>query len=263
MQVEVGDLSRLIVQKVSPQLELLKQTWRRARPVQHVIVDDFLPSEIALLIQKGFPRDMLRCRTIRESKYTSAKADTWGALTRAVFLAIQTDEVVSLLSEITGIERLNSDATAWAGGLSAMVQGDFLNPHIDNSGHPNIRGWRRLNGLYYVTPDWRVENGGNLELWSRDMSERCEIFSQFNRFVLMNTNRASLHSVNEVVVAHSSRLCLSSYYYNDESPEQKDYSHVTCFRGRPEQPLRDVVLRAEGVVRSFVRRTFPRNVNRS
>ena len=263
MAIEVGDLSRQIVAKLAPRVPELQAAWQRARPVQHVVVDDLLPAELAAEIRDGFPRDMLRCETIRESKYTSAKSETWGALTRNVFHALQTEEVVKLLSSISGIERLTSDPTAWAGGLSAMVEGDFLNPHIDNSGHPLIRGWRRLNGLFYVTPGWRAEDGGNLELWSRDLSERLEVPSLFNRFVLMNTNRESLHSVNRVRTAHVSRLCLSAYYYNDESPEQKDYSHVTCFRGRPEQPVRDVILRVEGAVRTFVRRTFPRNVNRS
>jgi hypothetical protein len=38
------------------------------------------------------------------------------------------------------------------------------------------------------------------------------------------------------------------------SPESAGYFHVTSFRGRPEQPVRDLVLRADAALRMLVRR---------
>ena len=38
----------------------------------------------------------------------------------------------------------------------AMFEGDFLNPHVDNSHDANREKYRRLNLLFYVSPDWKM-----------------------------------------------------------------------------------------------------------
>ena len=93
-----------------------------------------------------------------------------------------------------------------------MAPGHFLNPHIDNSHDGDQKNYRVLNLLYYITPGWRSENGGNLELWDQKVTKPVEIPSLFNRLVLMSTNDKSWHSVNEVK-ADSRRCCISNYYF--------------------------------------------------
>ena len=65
--------------------------------------------------------------------------------------------------------------------------------------------------LYYVTPGWRLENGGNLELWDCAVRRNVTLVSQFNRLVLMETTPWSWHSVSPVV-ADGFRCCVSNYY---------------------------------------------------
>ena len=79
-----------------------------------------------------------------------------------------------------------------------MAKGHFLNPHLDNSHDGEQKNYRVLNLLYYVSPDWKPEFGGNLELWDESVKKPVEIPSLFNRLVLMSTNDKSWHSVNEV-----------------------------------------------------------------
>ena len=235
-------------------------------PVQHVVIDDLLPRDVALEVARAFPgtEKMKRRFTLKELQvHVPALRTSETSVVRAVFVGLQSPEVLDVVSTITGIPRLQHDPTAYAGGVSTMLYRDFLNPHIDNSGHPSIQGFRRLNALYYVSPDGSTENGGNLELWSDDLTHRVEVPSLFNRLVIMATNRRSLHSVNAVKTRGSVRRCLSNYYYNDESPDGKEYSHVTSFRGRPGQPLADLLFRAEAKAGTAIRRMFPRNVNRS
>src|SRR5690606_32431548 len=105
---------------------------------------------------------------------TSANMGLWGDETRNVFLALQSKPVMEAIERITGIEDLCGDPEGYAGGISAMKKGDFLNPHLDNSSHPRISGYRRLNALYYVTKDWQQNNGGHLDPWSSNLKERFE-----------------------------------------------------------------------------------------
>ena len=131
-----------------------------------------------------------------------------------------------------------------------MFPGDFLNPHIDNSHDSDRQRYRRLNLLYYVSPSWSEQYGGNFELWSGDRKIPKTIASLENRLVVMETNRHSWHSVSEVVVDRP-RCCVSNYYFSETSPDDDEYFHVTSFSGRPEQPIR----RFLGVLDNALRNT--------
>jgi Rps23 Pro-64 3,4-dihydroxylase Tpa1-like proline 4-hydroxylase len=248
------DIEALIVSRMRHQGERLAEEYSGSHPVKHVVIDDLLPEELALTIGAGFPdsSQMKKRQSIRERKSTSANYRDWDEQTKGAFFALQGSAVMAEVSRITGIEKFAGDPSGYAGGLSSMEKEDFLNPHIDNSTHPELSGYRRLNLLYYVSPNWKKEFGGNLELWSKDMSERLEVVSQFNRLVIMATTRQSLHSVSRVLATEKNRLCLSNYYFNQESPESEHYQHITAFRGRPDEPIKDLYLRLEGFVASKV-----------
>ncbi len=139
-----------------------------------------------------------------------------------------------------------------------MGEGNYLNPHIDNS-HDKDRGqWRVFNLLYYVSPDWKLENGGNLEIWPNGMDhEQTTITSKFNRLAVMATHNHSWHSVSPIKV-DKTRCCVSNYYFSPSPLRTDDTFHVTSFRGRPEQTFADLLLRADSVLRMGIRKLFPK-----
>ena len=79
--------------------------------------------------------------------------------------AFQDEKIVNLIGEICNANSLYADESLYAGGISLMAKDNFLHPHLDNSHDAERERWRVFNLLYYVTPDWEVENGGHLELW--------------------------------------------------------------------------------------------------
>jgi hypothetical protein len=110
--------------------------------------------------------------------------------------------------------------------------------------------------LYYITPDWLPKNGGNLELWDKKVKNRVTVESKFNRLVVMETNPLAWHSVSEVMVDRL-RCCVSNYYFSPRSPTGVNYSNVTSFSARPEQPVRRAVAWVDGKVRQAVRWLAP------
>lgn len=132
-----------------------------------------------------------------------------------------------------------------------MFKDDFLNPHIDNSHNGERSAYRRLNLLFYVAPDWKLDNGGNFELWDDSRKIPKTIVSKFNRFVVMETNKISWHSVSPVIVDRA-RCCVSNYYFSEISPDSSDYFHVTSFDGRPDEALKRVVGVADNAIRNTV-----------
>lgn len=231
----------------------------------YFVVDDVLPDPLARSIYGSFPdpSTMMLRKSIRELKYVTSQMDKCAPLLEEVIYAFQDPRVVDEVARITGLKEVVPDEKLYAGGISLMGPGHYLHPHIDNSHDMERQRYRILNLLYYTSPDWNVENGGNLELWPDGArAEPHVIHSKFNRLLVIATNRSSWHSVSKVR-AERNRTCVSNYYFSAVSPEGADYFHVTSFRGRPEEPGRDLLLRADAALRSLIRKVAPAGIRRT
>lgn len=93
-----------------------------------------------------------------------------------------------------------------------MSCGDYLTPRIDKGHDAKRSKYRKLNLLYCVTPGWKLEDGGHLELWDQGVQE-CELIpSCYNRLVIMETNKYSWHSVS-LVHSFGHSYCVSNYFF--------------------------------------------------
>lgn len=255
---EIAD--HLVNKLVAAKSDLSHQWQQAADSVPHFFIDDVLPEAVALQIRRAYPagENMRTRRSLRELKHVAAQMDQYDPLLEEALYAFQDSRIVNLIEEVTGLKALLPDEQLYAGGISMMSEGHFLNPHLDNSHDKNRELYRVLNLLYYVSPGWGVASGGNLELWPTGVKgKQITVESRFNRLVVMITNRNSWHSVSPVVV-DDLRCCVSNYYFSKKPAEDQEYFHITSFRGRPEQPVRDVVLQADAVLRNMVRKVFPK-----
>jgi Rps23 Pro-64 3,4-dihydroxylase Tpa1-like proline 4-hydroxylase len=255
-------LSALLVDRVSRIKEDLRRQFLESGRVNTFVIDDTLPDSVARQVSESFPgeSEMARRASLREKKYVSSQMNLHDPLLEEVVYAFQDAGFTKLLGEITGLNGLEPDPELYASGLSLMTRGDFLNPHLDNSHDRNRVRYRVLNVLYYVSPDWRREYGGSLELWDEGPRGKWRtIPSQFNRTVCMITHPGSWHSVDAVTV-NRRRRCISNYYFSPQPALATPYFHVTSFRGRPEQPVLDLALRMESAARSAIRVLFPRGL---
>lgn len=245
-----------IAELISTRLTERKNQLSYAQPIPYFVIDDLLPVELAQEVYRSFPStsQMRLKKSLRETKYVTAQMNRCQPLLEEVIFAFHDPRIVSLVSEITGLQQIEPDRQLYAGGISVMDGGHFLNPHIDNSHDRTRERYRVLNLLYYVSPDWHPGFGGELELWPEGpRAQPVAIPCTFNRLVVMATNPISWHSVNRVRW-HEPRCCISNYYFSPLSPCGEDYFHVTSFRGRPEQPWRDLVLRADIRLRMLLRK---------
>ena len=258
----------LIKQRLQGQTKQLNEEFNRNQKdvgTRYLAIDNFLPEDIAHEIYKSYQpqnpawREM---KSFRETKLTSKQYDQFPNILGEITFAIQEPEIVKLFSEVSGIQKQVGDPGLYAGGLSMMRTGDFLNPHIDNSHEQDRKLYRRLNLLYYVTPDWKLEDGGHLELWDTDVKKNVTIESKFNRMVLMETDKESWHSVSKVNKPNAFRCCVSNYYFSPESPTGVDYFHITEFKGRPDEPLKRFLSDVDSVFRTTVRKIIKSGVGK-
>ncbi len=233
--------------------------------IGYFYIDNVLPEQLALECAKVFPKpeEMKLLKSIKEYKHISAQMDKHHQLLEDVTYAFQNKKIVKLIGEICNISSLVPDDSLYAGGLSLMAKGNFLNPHLDNSHDAERKRWRVLNLLYYVTPNWKQQNGGHLELWPNGpKNEPIELVSRFNRLIVMATHSSSWHSVNKVTV-DDCRCCISNYYFSDNALRETDKFHVTKFRGRPNQTVTNLLLDCDASLRMLVRKIFKKGVRKN
>ncbi|MFJ9450883.1 2OG-Fe(II) oxygenase [Herbaspirillum sp. NPDC101397] len=250
----------LISDALNKNKEHIQAQWHRPEgtSTRHFVLDQLLPVDLCEKIYSAFPRNgdgFFNRESFREKKRTSANLDAYDPILGAITHAFQDEKVVNLVADIVGLKKIEPDPKLYAGGLSMMFEGDYLNPHIDNSHDANRERYRRLNLLYYVSPDWSLENGGNFELWDDARTTPKTLTSHFNRLVVMETNKISWHSVSQVNATRP-RCCVSNYYFSTISPDDSDYFHVTSFSGRPDQKLKRIIGIFDNGLRNFVSKTL-------
>jgi Rps23 Pro-64 3,4-dihydroxylase Tpa1-like proline 4-hydroxylase len=259
-----SEIADRIVEKLEQQEGSLISMYAGSKAkIGHFYVDDLLPADLAKRIFESFPpaNNMRLKKSLREYKYIAAQMNNFDPILEETVYAFQDPRVVAQIAAICGIKTLYPDEHLYAGGISLMADKHYLNPHLDNSHDKDRAKWRVLNLLYYVTPDWPISHGGNLELWPDGVSkQQVVIHSKFNRLAVMATHDGSWHSVSPISSAGSVRCCVSNYYFSDCSLKPTEQFHVTSFRGRPEQKLRDMVLKADASMRLALRKVFKKGV---
>jgi Rps23 Pro-64 3,4-dihydroxylase Tpa1-like proline 4-hydroxylase len=237
------ELSDLILKRLSDNKNQLKEQFflgHHIKIARHFVLDDLLPIEIAERIFTNFPKPsqmhLLHSPGKIKLKYSHLR-DT-PTLLQDINSAIQDPRVVAIIEEITEITKQVPDPTCYAGGISTLLKGYYLNPHIDNSHDVEKKCYyRTVNVLYYVSPDWKVENGGNYELWDEAIENHLLVPSLFNRLVVMETNRTSWHAVSPVT-CNAPRCCVFNYFFSEHSPEGEAYFFdKPSFKPRPEQKI--------------------------
>ncbi len=252
------EIAEMVVKRLGKAAPKASAEFHLPRTVKSFVVDDLLPAEVAAAIAASFPpvEKMVLKSHLGELKYVGVQMDQYERLLEECIYAFQDARVVEVVSEICGLEGLLPDEHLYAGGISAMVKGHYLNPHLDNSHDFERKRYRALNLLYYTSPGWQLDNGGNLELWDEGPKAKARtIESRFNRLAVMQTDKTSWHSVSPVR-EDGCRKCVSNYFFTLSPVDGQGDYHVTSFRGRPEEKLKDLLMQGDNAVRQAVKETL-------
>lgn len=256
-------LADLILERIIQEQTTIQKNYTESEhEIGYFWIDDLLPEEIVAQIASQFPskEEMVLKKSLKEDKYIAVQMNQYPPLLEEITYAFQDPRIVELIAHICSIKSPIPDESLYAGGLSLMAHKQFLQPHLDNSHDSKRELWRVLNLLYYVTPQWQEEYGGNLEIWPHGLDQPpITIWSKFNRLAVMTTHNASLHSVSPVVVDNQ-RKCVSNYYFSKKPLRETDRFHVTSFRGRPNQKVLDKVLQIDTALRMGIRKVFKKGI---
>ena len=141
---------------------------------------------------------------------------------------------VRFLETLTGVDQLIPDPHLLGGGIHLTRQGGHLGIHADFNWHKAIAAHRRLNLLIYLTPEWRAEYGGELELWDTTGAQLVRrVEPKFNRAVVFSTRSDTFHGhPNPWTPADIHRQSIALYYYTTQRPaDEIRPEHSTLYKG--------------------------------
>jgi hypothetical protein len=256
------ELGQLVSARLAAESVRLKEEFGGPNPdrIRFCVLDDLLPEAIFLSAFGQLPRlsDMVRRADMRERKFVSANLDKLEGPIVDIVLALADPRIAKIVAGIIGKKRLEVDPSLYNGGITVMLPGDFMCPHLDNS-HDQARKRRRdVVLLYYFSPFWLPEYQGSLELWRLDgKTSQSSIEYKPNRLVILETTDHSLHSIQSIL-GPMPRASVTSYFYGPES--ERSPVRLTRFTSWPGDPLRGMLFDAQFHLRSIAARFIRRSV---
>ena len=219
-------------------IDELKPKFANAEPFPHVVIDSFLNEDLAQQVFRDFPIDQPELWYVYdnpiEHKKACDKLDQCAESIQQVFRALQSDEFLGLVRQVTGISNLENDPHMHGAGLHFHENGGHLGLHLDYDIHPVTGKQRRVNIIIFLNPKWVTEEyHGELEFWDRGLTHCVtKIAPVWNRMALFQTTDISYHGLpTPITIPLDSgvrgRMSLAIYYVSD--PE---------LRGETDQPLR-------------------------
>lgn len=213
----------------------LHPVFLQSKPFNHIILDDFFLPEVAEQLALEFPHyDSPDWNAHWNNSIENKKAcnhwDKFSTTTYSVFSYLCSNKFISLIKDLTDNTEIEADVGLHGGGQHAHTTNGKLNVHLDYSIHPKLKLQRHYNLIIYVTPDWKTEWGGGLELWSHDPIKKTAkeliitVENKFNRAIFFDTTQHSWHGLpNDLKCPQNiMRKSLAVYYVTEPEVDVDD-----------------------------------------
>lgn len=222
--------------------EALADGYCFAEPFPHIVLDDFLPDEVARAALAHFPRTALGSDRVFEMGYAGLHKrqilpEDCDDGARRLFHFFNSQPMLEFLEGLTTIRALIPDPHFTGGGYHETACGGKLGVHADFRINERLHLHRRINVIVYLNEVWDDAWGGALELWDRDMREkRASVAPVFNRCVIFNTDADSYHGHPDPLATPDGvvRRSIALYYYTASKDIYNEVpSTSTVYRARP------------------------------
>ena len=225
--------------------KLLQGDYVGALPFPHIVLDGFLPGDLAHRVLENFPTEARESDVHFNINYgghfkRQIAPEDCNGFVREVFHFFNSLPVIAFLEGLTGIDGLLPDPYFEGGGFHEISAGGKLGIHADFRIHEKLHLQRRLNLLIYLNEHWDNAWNGRLELWDRGM-QRCEksIAPVMNRCVVFSTDADSYHGHPDPLQSPPEvrRRSMALYYYTASKAVYREIpNRSTMYRARPHDP---------------------------
>lgn len=222
--------------------ESLSSEYCFAEPFPHIVLENFLPTEIVSGLLEHFPKEKLESDVVFDAGYAGHHKrqilpSDCDDFCRRAFDFFNSQPFLEFLEGLSAIEGLLPDPYFVGGGFHEIGCGGKLGIHADFRINNKLHLSRRMNVIVYLNEDWRDEYNGSLELWGRDMKNMIKrVAPVWNRCVIFNTDADSYHGHPEPLATPEGvrRRSVALYYYTASRAIYEEVpNRSTMYAARP------------------------------
>ena len=209
------------------QVEKLNFEYLSSDPVQHVIIDNFLPTEVfnQLCIEiKTFPQDKWLVKNLPNSGVRKESRDfTNSPVMQEMMIHLTSQMFIKWMSKITKCENIIPDIHHLGGGLSSAPSGSSLGLHVDFNWNDTLKLNRKFNLILYANETWDSTWNGNLEFWNKQRTECLyTVEPKPNRLVFWEYEQELVHGFSKPLrcpIGIERQNLMTIYYTSNATPE--------------------------------------------
>jgi len=256
-----GVTSRPAIPKTGPALTrglagASRHPYLEGRPWPHLVIDGALTKKQAAAATveiDAVPKEAMTWQVSRRIRKASISSlDDLGSTVRAILADLADPATVGSLSLLTGVDDLIDDPRLTYAGVYVTPPGGWQKVHEDFPKHPVTGLWNRVAVLVYLS-EWHPGDGGELELWPRDMSACGRLVEPIaGRMVVFETSAATRHGIRPVNPGARARYAIGTRYYSPRPPAARPSSALRRSVRRPGESLRELIPTV-GEMRDYLR----------
>lgn len=204
--------------------ESVQESYRGARPYQHLVIDGFFKPDVFGALQRELVGGTANFSQVFTDEFQTNKTISTGdsvpPLISLLAAKFASPETLRYLERLTGLKRLVPDPyyNTDYGYYHIVGAGGVLGSHVDHARHSSLNLPHVLNIVVYLTENWNPGEGGALCLYDakgRDIVRR--IACTANRAVLFACTPTAYHGVEPITQGSSKRRhSLYFAYYSVE-----------------------------------------------
>lgn len=201
----------------------LKNIFQKAKPTPNIVLDDFLPRQLALELARecsNIPKEHWTEFTRNGSHMEECKQLTVMQIARRTVEELNSSATIKWLERVTGINGLLPDPHLIGAGYSRSYPGDTLQIHNDFNWNEELKLHRTLSMIIYLTPGWKPDWGGGLDFYDHRREHVVKtIYCTYNRMLLWQYHPRNFHGYTEPLKCPSglTRNTLRLFYYTSNS----------------------------------------------
>lgn len=217
-------------------VEKLNNTFVGTPPFPMIVLDNFLPNDIALQLNE-------ECNTIPDQYWTTfnrkgSHMKECKQLYHAPIAFKFVNEMHSALglewlTSVTGIKDLIPDPYLVGAGYSRSFNGDSLQLHTDFNWNDQMKVHRMCSFIIYLNPEWKEEWGGHLQFTDFNRQKVIQnVAPMFNRAIIWRYHKRGFHGYPQPLQCPegmSRNTFRLFFYYSDAKYKEDDRPHRSLY----------------------------------
>jgi hypothetical protein len=208
----------------------LSEIFKNGTPTPSIIINDFFHSDVIESLNNECQNsDDSKWKVFNRNGSHMIEYNDIQQLPKAyeAYSYLHSGPFLKWLERLTNINGLIPDPHLIGAGYSKSFNGDTLNVHVDFNWNNDLKLYRVLSLIVYLTPDWKEEWGGGLDFYDGSRSKIVKtIPCLYNTCAIWKYDELGFHGYRTPIKCPEgkSRNSIRAFYYVSNGEYKKDFT---------------------------------------